>query len=113
MLPQKGMHRRLYTAKVVSVDEGLFIAGTKGLAWFFGWLIEVFGKKEKRTQISFRLTENAFHRLKQCADLFNMEPSQYAKAVLYRELGPCQEPVDQRHRKWIQEHRVQKENVDF
>ena len=61
----------------------------------------MFGKKEKRTQISFRLTEAALNRLKQCAELFNMEPSQYAKAVLYRELGLFQEPVDQRRRRWI------------
>jgi hypothetical protein len=75
--------------------------------------MKVYGKKEKRTQISFRLTENAFNRLKQCADLFNMEPSQYAKAVLYRELGLFQEPVDQRRRRWIQKQRVQKENEDI
>jgi len=61
---------------------------------------KVFGKKEKRTQISFRLTERAYERLKQGAELFNMEPSQYTKAVLYRELGLFQEPIDQRHRIW-------------
>ena len=67
----------------------------------------MFGKKEKRTQISFRLTETAFNRLKQCAELFNMDPSQYAKAVLYRELGLFQEPVDQRRRRWMQKHKKQ------
>jgi len=60
----------------------------------------VYGKKEKRTQISFRLTEAALNRLRQCAELFNMEPSQYAKAVLYKDLGLLQEPVDQRRRMW-------------
>jgi len=42
------------------------------------------------------LTERAYERLKQVAELFNMEPSQYTKAVLYRELGLYEEPVDQR-----------------
>jgi hypothetical protein len=65
----------------------------------------VFDKKEKRTQISFRLTERAYYRLKQCADLFNMESSQYAKAVLYRELGLYEEPVDQRRRRWLKKKR--------
>ena len=60
----------------------------------------MYGKKEKRTQISFRLTEAALNRLRQCAELFNMEPSQYAKAVLYKDLGLLQEPVDQRRRMW-------------
>ena len=70
----------------------------------------MYGKKEKRTQISFRLTENAFFRLRQCAELFNMEPSQYAKAVLYRDLGLFQEPVDQRRRRWMQKHKKQDNN---
>jgi hypothetical protein len=65
----------------------------------------MFGKKEKRIQISFRLTERAFYRLKQCADLFNMEPSQYVKSVLYRELGLYEEPVDQRRRRWQKKQR--------
>ena len=73
----------------------------------------MYGKKEKRIQISFRLTERAFHRLRQCADLFNMEPSQYVKAVLYRELGLFEEPVDQRRRKWIQKRKKQKEEDEM
>jgi len=67
--------------------------------------MKVYDKKEKRTQISFRLTERAFCRLKQCADLFNMEPSQYAKAILYKELGLFEEPVDQRRRRWLRKQR--------
>ena len=70
----------------------------------------MYGKKEKRTQISFRLTETALNRLRQCAELFNMEPSQYAKAVLYRDLGLFQEPVDQRRRRWMQKHKKQDNN---
>ena len=70
-------------------------------AWYGFWVVDwMFGKKEKRTQISFRLTERAYIRLKQVAELFNMEPCQYVKAVLYRELGLYQEPVDQRRRRW-------------
>jgi len=60
----------------------------------------MYEKKRKRVQITFRLTELAWERLKQAADLFNMEPAQYAKAVLYRDLGLYQEPVDQRRRRW-------------
>jgi len=67
----------------------------------------MYGKKEKRTQISFRLTEAALNRLRQCAELFNMEPSQYAKAILYKDLGLLQEPVDQRRRRWIKKHKKQ------
>ena len=59
-----------------------------------------YGKKKKRVQITFRLTELAQERLRQVAELFNMEPAQYAKAVLYRDLGLYQEPVDQRRRRW-------------
>jgi len=69
----------------------------------------MYGKKEKRTQISFRLTERAYERLKQCAELFNMEPSQYAKAVLYKDLGMFQEPVDQRRRRWVKKRNEKEE----
>jgi len=60
----------------------------------------MYEKKQKRVQITFRLTELAWERLKQAANLFNMEPAQYAKCVLYRDLGLFQEPVDQRRRRW-------------
>jgi len=63
-------------------------------------------RKRKRVQITFRLTELAWDRLKLAADLFNMEPSQYAKAVLYRDLGVFQEPVDQRRRRWKKRTRL-------
>jgi len=62
-------------------------------------------EKRKRVQISFRLTELAWERLNQVAELFNMEPSTYAKAVLYRDLGLFQEPVDQRSRRWRKKQR--------
>jgi hypothetical protein len=34
-----------------------------------------------------------------------MEPSQYVKAVLYRELGLYEEPVDQRRRRWLRKQK--------
>ena len=57
-------------------------------------------KYGKRRQISFRVTDIAWDRLQQAAQLFNLEPSQYVKAVLYKDLGVFSEPVDQRRRSW-------------
>jgi hypothetical protein len=34
------------------------------------------------------------------AALFDMKPTEYAKAVLYRDLGVFNEPLDQRKRSW-------------
>jgi len=62
-------------------------------------------EKGKRIQITFRLTETAWIKLRQAAELFNMEPSTYAKAVLYKDLGLYQEPVDQRSRRWKEKQR--------
>jgi hypothetical protein len=60
---------------------------------------ELHEKYGKRIQITFRITENAAERLKQTAELFNFKnPSQYVKAMLYRELGLFTEPVDMRRR---------------
>jgi len=63
-------------------------------------------EKGKRIQITFRLTETAWNKLRQVSMLFNMESSQYVKAVLYKDLGLFQEPVDQRRRRWIQKRRT-------
>jgi hypothetical protein len=57
-----------------------------------------FEKYGKRRQVSFRITELAQEKLEQVAALFNLEPSQYAKAVLYRDLGIFTEPLDHRKR---------------
>ena len=57
------------------------------------------GKREKRLQITFRITPLAKERLNQVASLFNLKPAHYAKALLYRDLGLFTEPVDQRKRK--------------
>jgi hypothetical protein len=57
-------------------------------------------KYGKRRQITFRIGPIAEDRLRQVAALFNMKPAEYAKAVLYRDLGVFNEPLDQRKRSW-------------
>jgi len=59
-------------------------------------------KYGKRRQITFRIGPVAQERLKQAAALFNLKPSEYAKAILYRDLGIFDEPLDQRRRTWKQ-----------
>jgi len=56
---------------------------------------------EKRLQVTFRVSDAAYTRLLQVAKLFHLQPAQYAKAVLYRDLGCYLEPLDRRRR----EHR--------
>jgi len=63
-------------------------------------------KYGKRRQITFRISPLAEERLRQAAELFNLEPAQYAKAVLYRDLGLFQEPIDQRRRSWQRKQRL-------
>jgi hypothetical protein len=57
-------------------------------------------KYGKRRQITFRIGPIAEDRLRQMAALFDMKPAEYAKAVLYRDLGVFNEPLDQRRRSW-------------
>jgi len=54
------------------------------------------GRKGERRQITFRITPLAEERLKQAAFLFHLTLAQYAKAVLYKDLGLFQEPIDRR-----------------
>jgi hypothetical protein len=61
-----------------------------------------FEKHGKRRQITFRIGPIAEDRLKQAAFLFNLKPSEYAKAVVYKDLGIFDEPLDQRRRNWKQ-----------
>lgn len=61
--------------------------------------LALFGKRGKRRQITFRIGPIAQDRLEQAADLFNMKPAQFAKAVLYFYLQIFNEPLDRRHRK--------------
>jgi hypothetical protein len=66
-------------------------------------------KYGKRHSVSFRITPIAKDRLEQVARLFNMNPSHYAKAVLYRDLGVYTEPLDQRQKSW---RRIMKKELE-
>lgn len=68
-------------------------------------------KYGKRRQITFRIGPLAHERLRLTSALFNLKPTEYAKAVLYRDLGIFDEPLDQRKRTWKQ--RKQQLNEDF
>ena len=57
-------------------------------------------KYGKRRQITFRIGPLCQDRLNQAAALFNLKPSEYAKAILYKDLGIFDEPLDQRRRTW-------------
>jgi hypothetical protein len=67
-------------------------------------------KYRKRRQVSFRIGPVAEDRLARAAALFNLKPSEYAKALLYKDLGIFDEPLDQRRKAWIQEKR--RKNLD-
>jgi len=69
----------------------------KGDKTKFVRLLKAHGKQ--RTQICFRVTDNAYSRLLKLAVLFEMEPSDYAKAVLYKDLGIWTERLDYRRKK--------------
>ena len=64
-------------------------------------------KYGKRIQITFRITAVAMDRLERAAGLFRMTPGEYTKAILYRDLGVFEEPLDQRRRAWKQHKRTQ------
>ena len=67
--------------------------------------MSIFSSKEKRYQITFRISKLAKERLEMVAELFNMRPSQYVKALLYKDLGLFQEPIDRRRRSWRRKNR--------
>jgi len=67
--------------------------------------LSIFSSKEKRYQITFRISKLAKERLEMVAELFNMRPSQYVKALLYKDLGLFQEPIDRRRRSWRRKNR--------
>jgi hypothetical protein len=56
--------------------------------------------------IQFRVTPFARKVIEEVAFLFNMSTSQYAKAVLYRDLGLVFEPVDRRRKSPLKKKRV-------
>jgi site-specific DNA-adenine methylase len=63
-----------------------------------------------RRQVSFRIGPVCEDRLARAAALFNMNSSNYAKAVLYKDLGIFDEPPDRRRRTWLrQKKRIQQE----
>ncbi len=53
-------------------------------------------KYGKRRQITFRIGPLAQEKLEQVAELFNLKPSQYVKALLYKDLGIFNEALDRR-----------------
>ena len=65
-------------------------------------------KYGKRRQITFRLGPRAQERLTEVATLFNLNPSEYAKRVIYRDLGVFNESPDLRRKK-----RKTKKNISF
>ena len=70
-------------------------------------------KYGKRRQITYRIGPIAEDKLRQVAALFNMKPSEYAKAVLYRDLAVFNESLDQRRRSWKQQKRRQQEDEEY
>jgi hypothetical protein len=66
-------------------------------------------KYGKRRQITYRIGPIAEDKLRQVAALFGMKPSEYAKAVLYRDIGVFNEALDQRKRTWRQQKKRQEE----
>ena len=63
-------------------------------------------KYGKRRQITFRIGPIAQYRLTQVAEIFNLKSSEYVKALLYKDLGIYNEPLDQRRRTWKHRNRV-------
>jgi hypothetical protein len=72
-------------------------------------------KHGPRRQVTFRVGPLAWERLGQVAALFNMKPSEYAKAILYKDLNILTEPLDQRKRSWKQQKKrqLQEEEEEF
>ena len=54
---------------------------------------------KRRIQICFRITSQAFERLLEVSRLFGLKDTDYAKAVLYKDLGLWTERLDYRRRK--------------
>ena len=57
------------------------------------------GKYGKRHQITIRIGPIAADRLRQVAELFDMKPATYVKALIYKDLGIFNEPLDRRKRR--------------
>jgi len=61
--------------------------------------LSISDKYGPRRQITFRLGPVAQEKLEQASELFHMKPTEYAKAVLYRDLGVFNESPDLRRKK--------------
>lgn len=61
-------------------------------------------KKHMRRQYCIRIGALADERLKQVAEMFDMKPSTYVKAVIYKDLGIFNEPLDRRKSRHRREH---------
>jgi len=55
-------------------------------------------KYGKRRQVTFRIGPLCQEKLEQVAALFNMKPTEYIKAILYRDLQIFDESLDMRRR---------------
>lgn len=56
-------------------------------------------KYGKRHQLTIRIGPIATDRLKQVAEMFDMKPATYVKALIYKDLGIFNEPLDRRKRR--------------
>jgi hypothetical protein len=56
-------------------------------------------KYGKRRQVTFRLGPIAQERLEQTSELFHMKPTEYVKALVYKDLGIFNESPDLRRKK--------------
>lgn len=56
-------------------------------------------KKHMRRQYCIRIGALADERLKQVSQMFDMQPTTYLKAVIYKDLGIFNEPLDRRKRR--------------
>ena len=54
---------------------------------------------KRRLQICYRITEVAWRRLTELAQLFQMQEAEYAKACLYKDLGVWTERLDYRKKR--------------
>ena len=54
---------------------------------------------KRRIQICYRVTERAWARLRELAQLFQMQEAEYCKAVLYKDLGIWTERLDYRKKR--------------
>jgi len=61
-------------------------------------------KKRNRKQLCFRIGPVVADRLRQVAEMFDMKPGQYVKALLYKDLGVFNEPLDRRKSRHRREH---------